>query len=192
MKVNVHTATVAGVASITAASAPVMPKRPGFHESSTTIAVKHIVIETSTAYLTVKSRIEGEVKRLDDSYRTLLRENKIDELRQKLKEGAEPNGLMIHYVAVHGDWLALEGGRRQGIVYHIGNVSSAAQMTKHNFGAGLYAPLRLAVYANAQSGTTFEYDLPSSLFGQFHNPDIDKVARSLDERLHNLILKVSR
>jgi hypothetical protein len=47
------------------------------------------------------------------------------------------------------------------------------------------------VYENAQGGTTFEYDTPSTQFGQFHNADIDKVARSLDDHLLNLIKKVS-
>jgi uncharacterized protein (DUF302 family) len=98
---------------------------------------------------------------------------------------------MIHYVAGQGDWLALEGRRRQGIVYYVGNVLSAVQMTQLNFGAALYAPLRLNVYENAHGGTTFEYDKPSTQFGQFHNVDIDKVAQSLDDRLLRLIKKVS-
>ena len=45
---------------------------------------------------------------------------------------------MMHYVAAHGDWLALEGGRQRGIVYYPGNILSAVQMTKHNFSAALY------------------------------------------------------
>jgi hypothetical protein len=55
----------------------------------------------------------------------------------------------------------------------------------------LYAPLRLNVYENAHGGTTFEYDKPSTQFGQFHNVNIDKVAQSLDDHLLRLIEKVS-
>ena len=171
----------------TALAAP--PKE--FHVSSTSVTMEHVTIETSTSYPLAKLRLEAEVKRLDESYRALLKENRIDELRQKLTQGQEPDGLMIHYVAVHGDWLALEGGHRPGIVYHIGNILAAVQMTKLNFGAALYAPLRLDVYENAQGGTTFEYDKPSTQFGQFHNAAIDKVAQSLDDRLFRLIKKVS-
>jgi hypothetical protein len=63
--------------------------------------------------------------------------------------------------------------------------------TKLDFSAALYAPLRLNEYENAHDGTTFEYDKPSTQFGQFHNADIDKVAQSLDHHLLGLIKKVS-
>jgi uncharacterized protein (DUF302 family) len=92
---------------------------------------------------------------------------------------------------VHGDWLILNGGRRNGIVYHIGNVLSAVAMTRQNFGAGLYAPLRIAVYED-DNGTTFEYDKPSTLFAQFHDPKIDAVAHSLDDRMAALVAAVAR
>jgi uncharacterized protein (DUF302 family) len=159
--------------------------------SDTPVVMDHVTVETSTLYQLVTSRLEAEVKRLDERYRELLKENKIDELRVKLTQGLEPDGFMIHYVAAHGDWLALEGRRRQGIVYYVGNILSAAQMTKLNFSAALYAPLRLNVYENAHGGTTFEYDKPSTQFGQFHNADIAKVAQSLDDHLLRLIKKVS-
>ncbi|OYZ74970.1 MAG: hypothetical protein B7Y12_14055, partial [Rhizobiales bacterium 24-66-13] len=57
---------------------------------------------------------------------------------------------------------------------------------------GLYAPLRVVVYANKNGGTTMEYDKPSTLFGQFKRPEIDAIARSLDDRMQRLLLKVSR
>jgi hypothetical protein len=162
-----------------------------FHASNTRIVMDHVTIETSTPYQLVTSRLDDEVKRFDESYRRLLKDNKIDELRVKLTQGLEPDGLMIHFVAEQGDLLALEGRRQQGKVYYLGNVVAAAQMTKLNFSAALYAPLRLNVYENAHRGTTFEYDKPSTQFGQFHNSDIDKVAQSLDDHLLGLIKKVS-
>ena len=159
--------------------------------SNVPVVMDHVTIETSTPYQLVTSRIDDEVKRFDESYRKLLQENKIDELRAKLAQGLEPDGFMVHFIAAQGDLLALEGRRQQGNVYYLGNVVAAAQMTKLNFSAALYAPLRLNVYENARGGTTFEYDKPSTQFGQFHNVDIDKVARSLDDHLLNLIRKVS-
>jgi hypothetical protein len=47
------------------------------------------------------------------------------------------------------------------------------------------------VYENAHGGTTFEYDKPSTQFGQYHNVSIDKVAQSLDDHMLRLIEKVS-
>jgi uncharacterized protein (DUF302 family) len=155
------------------------------------IQVEHITIESDAPYAAVKDRLEREVRQLDESYRVLLREHRIDELRARLVEGASPHGLMIHYRAVHGDWLALVGPQRNGVVYHIGNVLSATQMTQHDFGAGLYAPLRLAVYETSVGGTAFEYDQPSTLLSQFHDAQIDAVAKSLDERLLALITAIT-
>lgn len=152
--------------------------------------VQHVTISTGIGYEFAKTRIEAEVHRLDDNFRRLLAENKIEELREKLEEASRPHGLMIHYIATHGDWLALAGNRRPGVVYHIGNVLMAIRMTQHSFGAGLYAPLRLAVYENDDGGTNFEYDLPSTQFGFYQNTAIDKVATSLDGRLLSLIEKV--
>ena len=100
-------------------------------------------------------------------------------------------GLAIHYVALHGDLLALQGERRPLIAYYIGNILSATAMTKVNPAAGLYAPLRVVVYANADGGTTMEYDRPSSMFGQFKNAEIDAMAQSLDQRLMTFLKKVS-
>lgn len=162
-----------------------------FRVSNTTVVMDHVTIETSAPYQLVTSRLNAEVKRFDESYRELLKDNKIDELRVKLTQGLEPDGFMIHFVAEQGNLLGLEGRRQQGNVYYLGDVLAAAQMTKLNFSAALYAPLRLNVYQNARGGTTFEYDKPSTQFGQFHNADIDKVARSLDDRLLRLIKKVS-
>ena len=162
-----------------------------FQVSTTPVVMDHVEIETSTPYQMVTSRLNGEVKRFDESYRTLLNENKIDELRAKLIQGLEPDGFMIHFVAEQGDLAALDGTRRQGNVYYLGNVIAAAQLTKVNFSAALYAPLRLNVYENAHGGTTFEYDKPSTQFGQFHNAEIDKVGQSLDDHLLRLIKKVS-
>jgi hypothetical protein len=47
------------------------------------------------------------------------------------------------------------------------------------------------VCENAPGGPTFEYDKPTTQFGQFHNADIDKIAQSLDDHLLRLINKVS-
>ncbi len=159
--------------------------------STTIIPVEHVVMRTKKPYTEVKAALETRLGRLDSGIRSLLNENRVDELRAALAKLAGRDGLVIHYVAVHGDWLILNGGRRNGNIYHIGNVLSAVVMTRENFGAGLYAPLRVAVYEDG-NGTTFEYDKPSTLFAQFHNPKIDEVAHSLDDRLAAFLAAVAR
>jgi uncharacterized protein (DUF302 family) len=177
-------ALVPAVGSLTASTTE------GVEVKSTPLPVEHIVIKTMKPYAEVKTGIE-KLGRLDDSVRALLTKNDIEGLRAALKRIAGEDGLAIHYVALHGDLLALKGERRPLTTYYIGNVLSAVEMTKINPGSGLYAPLRVVVYGNAEGGTTMEYDRPSSMFGQFKDPEIDAMAHSLDERLMTFLKKVS-
>jgi uncharacterized protein (DUF302 family) len=162
----------------------------GVEITSTPLPIEHIVIKTMKPYPEVKAGVE-KLGRLDDSVRALLTKNDIEGLRAVLKRIAGEDGLAIHYVALHGDLLALKGERRPLTAYYIGNVLSAVEMTKVNPAAGLYAPLRVVVYANAEGGTTMEYDRPSSMFGQFKDAEIDAMAQSLDQRLLTFLKKVS-
>jgi uncharacterized protein (DUF302 family) len=162
----------------------------GVEITSTPLPVEHIIIKTMKPYPEVKAGVE-KLGRLDDSVRALLTKNDIEGLRAALKRIAGEDGLAIHYIAFHGDLLALKGERRPLIAYYIGNVLSAVEMTKVNSAAGLYAPLRVVVYANAEGGTTMEYDRPSSMFGQFKDAEIDAMAQSLDQRLMTFLKKVS-
>ena len=156
--------------------------------TSTPLAVEHIVIKTMKPYPEVKARIE-KLGRFDEGMRAMLAKNDIDGLREAAERIAGADGLAIHYVALHGDLLALRGERRPLIAYYIGNILSASEMTKVNPAAGLDAPLRVVVYANAQGGTTMEYDRPTSMFGQFKSAEIDAVAKSLDDRLLTFLKK---
>jgi uncharacterized protein (DUF302 family) len=162
----------------------------GVQVTSAPLPVEHIKVTTMKPYPEVKAGIE-KLGRLDDKVRALLNNNDIEGLRAALKRIAGEDGLAIHYVAQHGDLLALKGERRPLTAYYIGNVLSAVEMTKINPAAGLYAPLRVVVYANDQGGTTMEYDRPTSMFGQFKDAEIDAMAQSLDQRLLTFLKKVS-
>jgi uncharacterized protein (DUF302 family) len=162
----------------------------GVEVSSTPLSVEHIVIKTVKPYPEVKAGIE-KLGRFDDGMRAKLAKNDVEGLRAAAQRIAGEDGLAIHYIAFHGDLLALKGERRPLIVYYIGNVLSATEMTNVNPAAGLYAPLRVVVYANPQGGTTVEYDRPTSMFGQFKSAEIDAMAQSLDQRLLTFLKKVS-
>ncbi|MEI9923470.1 MAG: DUF302 domain-containing protein [Bradyrhizobium sp.] len=161
----------------------------GIGITSEPLPVEHVKITTKRSYSEVKAGIE-RLGRLDDSIRALLAKNEIEGLRAALKRIAGEDGLAIHYIGTHGDFLALKGERRPVTAYLIGNVLSAVEMTKVNLAAGLYAPLRVIAYANDEGGTTMEYDRPTSMFGQFKEPEIDAMAQSVDKRLLTFLLKV--
>jgi uncharacterized protein (DUF302 family) len=162
----------------------------GVEVTSTSLPVEHIVIKAMKPYAEVKAGIE-KLGRFDDNMRAMLAKNDIEGLRAAAQRIQGVDGLAIHYIALHGELLALQGERRPLIAYYIGNILSATEMTKVNPAAGLYAPLRVVVYANTEGGTTMEYDRPSSMFGQFKNAEIDTMAQSLDRRLMTFLKKVS-
>lgn len=158
--------------------------------SETQTIIDHVTVSSSKPYAAVKQDLESRLGRLDDHIRTLLNQNKVEELRAALQKAAGNDGLVIHYIGLHGDWLVLKGQHKNGTEYFTGNVLTAVEMTNVNMAAGLYAPLRIIVYENAQGGTTIEYDKPSTQLSQFHSARIDVQGRSLDDRLAKLCASV--
>jgi hypothetical protein len=60
-------------------------------------------------------------------------------------------------------------------------------MTRHSLAAGLYAPLRVILYEDETNGSMFEYDRPSSLFGQYGDERVTEVGRYLDAALEAVL-----
>jgi hypothetical protein len=154
------------------------------------MVVEHVTLSSSRPYAEVKRDLEERLGRLDDRIRKLLKDNDVEGLRAAVAQTAGKDGLIIHYVGVHGDWLIMKGKRANVVEYFIGNVLSAVEMTSVNYGSGLYAPLRIVLYENARGGSTIEYDRPSTQLSQYHSAYIDDMGRSLDERLSKLCSSV--
>jgi hypothetical protein len=51
----------------------------------------------------------------------------------------------------------------------------------------LYAPLRTAIFEDADKSTWFTLDQPSSRFGNFNTPQITKVGLELDHKVAALL-----
>ena len=88
----------------------------------------------------------------------------------------------------HGSLTAADGLKSKAIQYEIGNPLTAERMTRHRLAAGLYAPLRVVLYEDEEGLATFEYDLPSCLFGQFNDEKITSVGFELDGDLKSVLL----
>ncbi|KAA0894117.1 DUF302 domain-containing protein [Oryzomonas rubra] len=152
------------------------------------IEVHHIALETDADFEDFTKALEQSLGRFDDA---LLKGIATDprSVEDRLEKAAGEEGLMLFNVQDHGGLLNLFGTPQKGKQYVLGNPLIAATMTRHDIRAGLYAPLRLFVYAADDGLTRIEYDQPSSLFGQFHHPEVMAVARSLDAKLARLIKK---
>ena len=99
--------------------------------------------------------------------------------------------LWIFLIRDHGVLTAADGQSSKAMQYEIGNPLTAERMTRHVLAAGLYAPLRVILYEDASGRAIFEYDLPSSLFGQFGDERVAKVGQELDAELEAVLLAAS-
>jgi hypothetical protein len=63
------------------------------------------------------------------------------------------------------------------------------KMTRHQLPAALYAPLRVVLFEDEQGRGVFEYDKPSSFFGQYGDERVTEEGRhsdaDLEAALHN-------
>ena len=99
--------------------------------------------------------------------------------------------LWLFLVRDHGALTAADAQNSKAVQYEIGNPLTAERMTRHALAAGLYAPLRVMLYEDESGKAIFEYDLPSSLFGQFGDERITQVGRELDLELETVLQAAS-
>jgi uncharacterized protein (DUF302 family) len=94
----------------------------------------------------------------------------------------------IFLVRDHGAILRIAGKTPNALQYDIGNPITASLMTRHQLSAALYAPIRVVLYENDAGRGVFEYDQPSTMFGQFGDERVTAVARGLDAALARALL----
>jgi len=159
----------------------------------TTIPVTHVNDSLNLSFEDFTAKFEGQCGVHDiTAYQNLLTDpGKKSTAEKVISAQAGPSGFMIFAVYDHGSLLDVKNAPRKAKQYVVGNPLIAARMTEHDIRAALYAPLRVLVYQDSDSTLHVEYDLPSSLFGQFHNAQIDAVANELDAKLASLVQQSS-
>jgi uncharacterized protein (DUF302 family) len=148
--------------------------------TSHTIAVEHIRLSSGRPFAEVRRKLEATVPKLDTSIAEALNNGE-----QKRAKDYDENGpkLSIFGERDHGALLQIAGRRRNALQYDIGNPLTASKMTRHQLPAALYAPLRLVLFEDEQGRGIFEYDKPSSFFGQYGDERVTQVGRYLDVTL---------
>ena len=149
-----------------------------------TVDTVHVVVESKKPFAVVRAALVSAVPQLDPEIPELVANGVTDRLKQRLDALAE---LSIFSEFNHGAVLGLYGKQLGAVQYLIGNPLTASTMTRYDLAAGLYAPLRVILYETEAGGSRFEYDLPSSLFGQFGDDRITEVAYGLDIALSRLL-----
>jgi uncharacterized protein (DUF302 family) len=151
------------------------------------LQVEHITMKTAKKFAEVEAALERGVPQLDPAIAAALAAG--DERRATELERGAP--LFIFLKRNHGALLQVAGRPRQALQYEIGNPHTASKMTRHRLPAGLYAPLRIMLYEDEIGGSVFEYDRPSSLFGQYCDERVTEVGRHLDADLEAVLRKAA-
>jgi uncharacterized protein (DUF302 family) len=142
--------------------------------TSRTIAVDHIKIESEKKFEEVRRALEETIPKLNPAVGKFLRNG--DQGRAKA-EGEHGSKLSIFLVRDHGALLQIADGARNARQYDIGNPLTAFKMTRHQLSAALYAPLHVVLHEDDNGKGIFEYDKPSSFFGQFGDERVTEVGR---------------
>jgi len=155
---------------------------------------EHVWVTTELPFEQVTRNFEARLGKYDRAAMASGGEanTNAEEFRQRIEAMAGPSGFMLFDSFDHGRLLTLFGKKTRAIQFVIGNPLFALQMTQHNTAAGLYAPLRVLIYQDVDGlddggKTCVEYDSAASLFGQFGDARITKVAAMLDNKLDALI-----
>jgi hypothetical protein len=175
-----------GVAATAAAAANAAGEHAMSQASVTsrTIAVEHIRIASARPFAEVRSKLEETVPKLDPGIVEAL--SRGDEKRAQDYEANGPK-LSIFLARDHGALLQIAGGKQNAVQYEIGNPLTASTMTRHALAAALYAPLRVVLSEDEHGRGVFEYDKPSSFFGQFGDERVTAVGRYLDVALESAL-----
>jgi uncharacterized protein (DUF302 family) len=156
--------------------------------SRSNFSVEHVRLTALKPFDEFIAAFEGQLGRFEEGiYKEL--EDGVDPaaVRDRLEGLVGPSGFMLFRTSDHGRLLGIVGEPRKAVQYLVGNPLFAIEMTRHAIGAGLYAPLRVLIHEVEPGETCVEYDLPSSLFGQFQDDGVSRVAAMLDQKLEDLV-----
>jgi hypothetical protein len=156
--------------------------------SKQVVAIEHVRIESARPFADVRSALEKTVPRLDPAILNALAKGDTEQVAHEKAHGPE---LSIFLIRDHGALLQIAGRSRNALQYDIGNPITASLMTRHRLAAALYAPIRVVLYEDDLGRGVFEYDRPSSTFGQFGDEHITAVANGLDVALARVLLSAA-
>jgi hypothetical protein len=146
--------------------------------------VEHRILKCSRPFEQVHASLIMTVPALEPELAAMLargEKDKVEAARQHLSK------LWIFSIRDHGSLTAADGLNSKAMQYEIGNPLTAERMTRYELAAGLYAPLRVILYEDKLGRATFEFDLPSSLFGQFGDDRVTSVGLELDRELETAL-----
>jgi hypothetical protein len=150
--------------------------------------VRRITIQLDSSFDEFRSRYETAVPVFQNERFAALIEQKAS-WQDVLSATADnaPHDFIIYWSHEFTELMRLAGDRGRCVEYLMGNHTIAQRMYRYNPAILLYAPLRTAIFEDADKSSWFTLDQPSSCFGSFSTPEITKVGLELDHKVAALL-----
>jgi Domain of unknown function DUF302 len=154
-------------------------------------------ISRQAARLTIQ--IDDSFDGFRNRYERAVPEYQADRFGALIDEGADwqrvldaaaenaPHDFILYWSSEFTSLMGLAGNRSRCVAYLMGNHTIAQRMYRYNPAVMLYAPLRTAIFEDADEATWFTFEQPSSQFGSFNTPQITEVGRELDHKVAALL-----
>ena len=151
-----------------------------FNVFKSSLAIEHCSLRCARGFDEVHAALTGNLPVLKPELAIMLARAEQEKITEARRDWPK---LWMFLSRNHGELTAADGVKSKAMQYEIGNPLTAERMTQHVLAAGLYAPLRVILYEDRDGRAVFEYDLPSSLFGQFGDARVTAVGKELDAEL---------
>jgi uncharacterized protein (DUF302 family) len=123
---------------------------------------------------------------------TVASQRSFDETIAQFKGTVAQGGMMVMAEVNQGNMLAMTGLKLKATLFLVGSPTVGKQVLEKDHGAGLYLPLRVYLYEDAEGKAFISYDRPTVVLGQLRNADIDMIAGMLDQKLVGLSQMAAR
>ena len=153
-----------------------------------TVSIEHRALECTSSFEEVHRSLVASLPALRPEVSEILTRGEAEKVEIARREWPK---LWLFLLRNHGELAAADGLTARAMQYEIGNPLTAERMTRHVLAAALYAPLRVVLYEDRSGRAIFEYDLPSSMFGQFGDERVAQVGRELDVELETVLQAAS-
>ena len=150
--------------------------------------VRRITIQVDASFDEFRSRYEAAVPAFQrERFDALIEKQASWQDVLDATAGNAPHDFIIYWSGDFTALMALAGERGRCVEYLMGNHTIAQRMYRYNPAILLYAPLRTAIFEDADQITWFTLDQPSSRFASFSTPQITKVGLELDHKVAALL-----
>ena len=165
-----------------------MEKQPRGRIESVPHEVNRLAVAVGAPFDAFRARYEQAVPEFEtERFARLVDENAgWDAVLRATAENA-PHDFIIYWSQDFSPLLRLAGERWRCVEYLMGNHTIAQRMFRYEPAVLLYAPLRTAIYEDAEGETWFTVEQPSTQFAGFGDPRITEIGVELDRKLAVLL-----